>query len=160
MEQTFDNIWISSIAHQEEFSLIAKSNGWFKTLFGMNKIPADFPQVTSGSKYYPVVYFAKGSLQLFEREIEFHPYRFEADNRKKYKNLKIDYRFDLEYSSIRISEYSNPAPFMNKFNIRWLKLSGKNNEFPEILISCGGTGMGQIKRDNEELLDLLEEKIH
>ena len=160
MEQTFDNIWISSIAHQEEFSSIAKSNGWFKTLLGLNKIPADFPQVTSGSKYHPIVYFAKGSLQLFERQIEFHPYRFEPDNSRKYRNLNIDFRFEVQYGSIRISEYSNPKPFMNKFNIRWLKLSAINNEFPEILISCGGTGMGQIKRDNAELLELLTDKIH
>jgi len=160
MEQTFDNIWISSIAHQEEFSQIAKTNGWFKNLFGLGKTPEDFPQVTTGSKYHPVAYFTKGSLQLFEREVEFHPYRFEADNGKKYKNLNIDYRFDLKYNSIRISEYLNPAPFMNKFNIRWLKLSGKNNEFPEILVSCGGTGRGQIRKDNEELLGLLAEKIH
>lgn len=159
MTRTFEDIWISSIEHLDEFSEITKSNGWWKTILGRSKIPLGFPQVSVGGKYVPVVFFVKGSLQLFERQIEFHPNRFEADNGKKYRNLNIDFRFELPYDSIELSVYSNPKPFMRAFNIQWLRLSGISNEFPDILISCGGKRMTQIKKENEKLLGLLTAKI-
>ena len=159
MTQTFENIWISSIEHLDKFNAIAKSNAWWKTIFGNNKIPPGFPQVSMGTKHIPVVFFAKGTLQLFERQIEFHPNRFEPDNGKVYRNLNIDFRFELPYKSIELSSYLNPKPFMHAFNIQWLKLSGTNTEFPNILLSSGGTRMSHIKRENEELLELLTDKI-
>jgi hypothetical protein len=159
MTQTFENIWISSVEHLDEFNAITKSNSWLKKIFGNNKIPPGFPQVRMGAKYIPVVFFAKGSLQLFERQIEFHPNRFEPENGKVYRNLNIDFRFELPYKSIEISSYSNPKPFMGAFNIQWLKLSGTNGDFPDILLSSGGTRMSHIKSVNEELLELLTDKI-
>jgi hypothetical protein len=159
MTSIFDNIWISSIEHLNEFSTISKSNGWWKTLFGKNKIPIGFPQVRMGAKYIPVVFLAKGSLQLFERQIEFHPNRFEPDNGKDYKNLNIDFRFELLYNTVELSVYTNPNPFMRALNIQWLKLSGINNGLPDILLSAGGTRMNQIKKENEKLLELLTDKI-
>jgi hypothetical protein len=159
MTQTFENIWISSVEHLDEFNAIAKSNGRWKTIFGNNKIPPGFPQVILGTKHIPVVFFAKGSLQLFERQIEFHPNRFEPENGKVYRNLNIDFRFELQYKSIEISSYLNPKPFMRTFNIQWLKLSGTNSELPNILLSSGGTRMNHIKRENEELFKLLMDKI-
>jgi hypothetical protein len=159
MTQTFENIWISSVEHLNEFNAITKSNSLWKKIFGNNKIPPGFPQVSMGTKYIPVVFFAKGSLQLFERQIEFHPDRFEPENGKVYRNLNIDFRFELQYKSIELSSYCNPKPFMRAFNIQWLKLSGTNNEFPNILLSSGGSKMSHIKRENEELLELLTDKI-
>ena len=159
MTQTFENIWITSVKHLDEFNAISNSNGWWNSIFSNYKIPPGFPQVHMGSKYIPVVFFAKGSLQLFERQIEFHPNRFEPDNGKIYRNLNIDFRFELPYKSIALSSYSNPKPFMRAFNIQWLELSGANNEFPNILLSSGGTRMSHIKKENEELLELLTDKI-
>jgi hypothetical protein len=159
MTRTFDDIWISSIEHLNSLNEITKTNGWWKTVLGKNKIPPGFPQVSVGGKYIPVVFFVKGTLQLFERQIEFHPNRFEPENGKKYRNLNIDFRFELPYDSIELSVYSNPKPFMRSFNIQWLKLSGKNNEFPDILLSSGGKRMSQIKKENEKLLGLLTAKI-
>lgn len=159
MTETFDNIWISTVAHLDEFTAITQSNGWWRTMLGKNKIPSDFPQVSTGSRYTPVVFIAKGSLQLFERQIEFHPNRFEPANGKQYRNLNIDYRFELPYNSVELTEYSNPKPFMRAFNIQWLKLSLTNNEFPDILISSAGTRMSQIKKENETLTKLLKDKI-
>ena len=159
MTEIFDNIWISSVEHLDEFNAITKSNGWWRSILGKNKIPSGFPQVTMGARYIPVVFIAKGSLQLFERQIEFHPNRFEPANGKQYRNLNIDFRFELPYNSIELSAYSNPKPFMRAFNIQWLKLSGINNEFPDILISSGGAKMNQIKKENETLTNLLKDKI-
>ena len=159
MTRTFDDIWISSIEHLNSLNEITKTNGWWKTVLGKNKIPPGFPQVNVGAKYIPVVFFVKGTLQLFERQIEFHPNRFEPENGKKYRNLNIDFRFELPYDSIELSVYSNPKPFIRSFNIQWLKLSGKNNEFPDILLSSGGKRMSQIKKENEKLLGLLTAKI-
>jgi hypothetical protein len=159
MTSTFDNIWISSIAHLDEFSAINKSNGWWKSMFGKNIIPPGFPQIRVGAKYIPLVFLAKGSLQLFERQIEFHPNRFEPDNGKDYRHLNIDFRFELLYNSVEIGVYTNPKPFMRAFNIQWLNLSGINNQFPNILLSVGGTRMSQIKKENEQLLELLTDKI-
>ncbi len=159
MTETFDNIWISTVAHLDEFTAITQSNGWWRTMLGKNKIPSDFPQVSTGSRYTPVVFIAKGSLQLFERQIEFHPNRFEPANGKQYRNLNIDYRFELPYNTVELTEYSNPKPFMRAFNIQWLKLSLTNNEFPDILLSSAGTRMSQIKKENETLTKLLKDKI-
>ena len=159
MTETFDNIWISSVAHLDEFTTITQSNGWWRTILGKNKIPSDFPQVSTGSRYVPVVFIAKGSLQLFERQIEFHPNRFEPANGKQYRNLDIDFRFELPYNSVELSVYSNPKPFMRAFNIQWLKLSGTNHEFPDILLSSSGTRMSQIKKENETLTKLLKDKV-
>jgi hypothetical protein len=159
MTETFDNIWISSVAHLDEFTSITQSNGWWRTILGKNKIPSDFPQVSTGSRYVPVVFIAKGSLQLFERQIEFHPNRFEPANGKQYRNLDIDFRFELPYNSVELSVYSNPKPFMRAFNIQWLKLSGTNHEFPDILLSSSGTRMSQIKKENETLTKLLKDKV-
>jgi hypothetical protein len=159
MTRTFDNIWISSVDHLEEVNRIARSNGWWRTMLGKNKIPSDFPQVSTGARYTPVVFIAKGSLQLFERQIEFHPNRFEPANGKQYRNLNIDFRFELPYNSVELSVYSNPKPFMSAFNIQWLKLSITNDKFPDILISSGGARMSQIKKENETLTSLLKDKI-
>ncbi len=159
MTFTIEDIWISSIKHLNAFSEITRSNGWWKTLLGRGEIPEGFPQVSNGSKYVPIAYFVKGSLQLYERQIEFHPYRFEPDNGKIYRNLNIDFRFELPYESIQISVYSSPTPLMHSINIQWLKLSSRNNAFPEMLISSGGKNMSQIKKDNEKLLGLLTAKI-
>jgi len=159
MTRTFDNIWISSVEHLEEVNRIARSNGWWRTVIGKNKMPAGFPQVRMGTRYIPVVFFAKGSLQLFERQIEFHPNRFEPVNGKEYRNLNIDFRFELQYNSFELSVYSIPNPFMRAFNIQWLKLSGTNKEFPDILLSFSGTRMNHIKKENETLIKLLKDKI-
>jgi hypothetical protein len=48
---------------------------------------------------------------------------------------------------------------MRSFNIQWLKLSGTNHEFPDILLSSGGTRMSQIKKENETLTKLLKDKV-
>jgi hypothetical protein len=159
MTRTFDNIWISSVKHLEEVNRIARANGWWRTMIGNNKMPSDFPQVRMGTRFIPVVFFAKGSLQLFERQIEFHPNRFEPVNGKEYKNLNIDFRFELPYNSFELGSYSDPKPFMRAFNIQWLKLSGAANEYPEILLSFSGTRMNQIKKENETLHKLLRDKI-
>ena len=159
MTRTIDNIWISSVEHLEEVNLIAKSNGWWRTMLGRNKMPVGFPQVRMGSRYIPVVFFAKGTLQLFERQIEFHPNRFEPVNGKEYKNLNIDFRFELQYDAFKLSAYSDPKPYMRSFNIDWIKLSAINNQFPDILLSFSGTRMNLIKKENETLNKLLRDKI-
>ncbi len=159
MTHTIDDIWISSIEHLNEYREITESNGWLKTFLGRNKIPPGFPQVGAGAKYIPVEFFVKGTLQLYERQVEFHPYRFEPDNGKKYRNLNIDFRFELPYDSIKISVYTNPKPFKGSLNIQWLKLTGTNDAFPDMLLSNGGKNISQIKKENEKLLGLLTAKI-
>jgi hypothetical protein len=159
MTRTFDNIWISSVGHLESFGKINKSNSWLKSILGRQEIPSGFPQIGVGSKNIPLVYFVKGTLQLYERQIEFHPNRFEPENGKVYRNLDIDFRFELPYDTVEISVYTNPKPFIRAFNIQWLKLSRKNNEFPPILISTSGKSIAQIIKENEKLLALLTAKI-
>jgi hypothetical protein len=102
MTQTVDNIWISSIRHLDLLYSISPPGSWFKTLLNLNKIPSDYPQVKKGVRLFPIVFFSKGSLQIFERQIEFHAYSFDSMDKKEYSNLKRDFRFELEYKSIQI----------------------------------------------------------
>jgi hypothetical protein len=159
MTQTVDNVWISSIPHLNLFNSISPPGSWLKTLLNLNKIPSDYPQVKKGVRSFPIVFFSKGSLQIFERQIEFHAYFFDSKDQKEYSNLKGDYRFELEYKSIQIESYFYPKPFMRAFNIPWIRISSKNNSFVDILMSMGGPRMKQIKEANEGLLEVLRNKI-
>jgi hypothetical protein len=64
-----------------------------------------------GVRLFPIVFFSKGSLQIFERQIEFHAYSFDSKDKKEYSNLKTNFRFELEYKSIQIDYYLYPEPF-------------------------------------------------
>jgi hypothetical protein len=159
MTQTVDNVWISSIRHLDLFYSISLPSSWLKTLLNLNKIPSDYPQVKRGVRLFPIVFFSKGSLQIFERQIEFHAYSFDSMDKKEYTNLKRDFRFELEYKSIQIDSYLYPKPFMRALNIPWIKISSKNNSFVDILMSIEGTRIVKIKDANEGLIEVLRKKI-
>jgi len=71
MQKAFSTVMVSSIEHMNSFSEISRSNSIWKTLLFLNKIPSDFPQMKSLGRALPIVFFAKGALQIFEREIDF-----------------------------------------------------------------------------------------
>jgi len=71
MQKTFSTVWVSSIEHMNSFNEISSSNSIWKVLLFLNKVPSDFPQMKSVGRILPIVYFAKGMLQIFEREIDF-----------------------------------------------------------------------------------------
>lgn len=142
----------------DSFSIINQKNPWWKYILALNKIPNDFPQVKSGSRKYPVVLFTKGSLELFERQIDFKSNIIDSTDKLKYINLK-DLNFEIEYSQIKIEWYLHPKPFLKAFNIPWIKLLISNsNLFNHILISTDGTGIGmnQVRKSNEEIFEAIK----
>jgi hypothetical protein len=135
----------------EEFSGI--TNPWWKIILNIHKIPAEFPQVKFGVYGLPLVYFSRGELALYERQIDFRSDSIDRIDKLKYKNLRVDFNFEIEYSSIKkIESYLNPKPFMKSFNLSWLRLSlSNNNPFNDLLFSIGGTDIEYIKKTNDTL---------
>ncbi len=158
MQTIFLSVWISSINHMDSFSIINQKNPGWKYILGLNKIPDDFPQVKSGYRKYPVVLFSKGSLEIFERQIDFKSNIIDSSDNLKYSNLK-NLNFEIDYSSIKIEWYLHRKPFLKAFNISWIKLSISNsNLFDHILISADGTGIGmnQLRKINEEIFEAIK----
>jgi len=157
MQEMYKPIWISAIAHLEKFSSIMEKNPWWKVLLSMHKVPADFPQVQLGSKGHPIVFFAKGELKVYERQIDFRSDTVDSTGKLQYKNVRTDVNFEIDYASFRkVERYLHPKPFMKAFNISWISITYSNNgSTNDILLSKGGTGldMGSIKTANDSLFE-------
>ncbi len=113
-----------------------------------------------GNRKYPVVFYAEGSLTLFEREIEFKADLNATLNNGEYFNLIGDLRLEFHYELIKVDRFTHPKPFMKAFNISWIKIVPKNIAENPILLSVGGSGFNykQIEKANEELYQLLKMK--
>ncbi len=162
MQNIIPTVWISSIDHLNSFSALAKENPWWKLVLGLNKVPADFPQVKIGRKKYPLVMFSAGTLTLFERQMEFRANNTNSVNQLNFINLKDDLRFDIPYSSLTITKYTHPKPFLKAFNIPWINLAlSDNGTASHFLLSFGGNNLSkkQVERANDELFELLKIKI-
>jgi hypothetical protein len=158
MQKTFPTVWISSIDHLNSFSLITQKNSWWKLILAINKVPKDFPQVKMGIRSLPIVFFSQGQLRIFERQIDFKTTISNLPD-KRYSNLKNDFSFEIEYSSIKVERYLHPKPFMKAFNIQWIKLSILNNiSFDHILLSFGDEGirMKQIEEINQQIFEAVK----
>lgn len=160
MQKTFPIVWISSVEHLDAFSDISKKNPWWKILLGINKIPDNFPQVKIGSRKYPIVFYSEGSLNLFERELEFIANPNASVIRGNFFNLMSDLRFEFDFGSVKVDRFKHSKPFMKAFNISWIQLSIKNDLQNQILLSVGGSGLNinQITKTNEEIFQFLKRK--
>lgn len=162
MQTSYKPLWISSIAHVQEFYTITNRNPWWKTLLSIQDVPNDFPQVKLGSKGIPLVYFSRGELIMYERQIDFKSDSVNQVDKMKYKNLRTDLNFEIEYTAItKIERYLYPKPSMKFFNLPWISLSLSNNGiFDNILLSMGGTGleMGVITKINDSLFEEIKMK--
>ncbi len=162
MQNIIPTVWISSIDHLNSFSALSKENPWWKLILGLNKVPADFPQVKVGWKKYPLVMFSAGALTFFERQLEFRANNANSTNRLHFINLKDDLRFDIPYSSLTVTRYTHPKPFLKAFNISWIKLTvSDNSSVSHFLVSFGGKNLSknQVELANDELFEVLKKKI-
>ena len=161
MQKTVSTVWISSIEHMNKFSEISRSNPIWKVFLSINKVPADFPQMKSNGRILPIVYFSKGVLQIFERQIDFKSHLSNNDN--IYKNIDSYFNFEIQYKDFKVDRFIHPSPFMKSFNIPWIKLSILNkNPDDHLLISYGAPGvqMTELKYKNDELFEILKEKVN
>lgn len=160
MQKTFSTVWVSSIEHMNSFNEISSSNSILKVLLFLNKVPSDFPQMKSVGRILPIVYFAKGILQIFEREIDFRCHvSTDAD---VYKNLDHYFNFQMQYQDFKVDRYLHPRPFMKSFNICWIRLSILNRTSSDhLLISFGGQGISmiEVKKKNDEIFEILKDKV-
>lgn len=162
MQNDYPRVWVSSINHMDAFSQITKANPWWKVLLVLNKIPAGFPQIKIGIRKYPVVFYAEGSLTLFERQLAFKADKDAQLNNYRYSNLKTDLKFEMDYTTLKVERFVHPKPFMKAFNLNWIKLSPSNNDAGEnILLSCGGSGFQKrrIETLNDEIFQIIQQKV-
>jgi hypothetical protein len=161
MQKVIPTVWISSIDHLNSFSLLAKKNPWWKLLLALNKVPNDFPQMKVGVRKYPLVLYSAGTLTLFERELEFRASNTNSANNQIFLNLKDDLYFEIPYSSLTVTRYTYPKPFLKAFNIPWINLSlSGNNSVDPVLLSFGGNklNMNQVTKANNEIFEILKNK--
>ena len=161
MQKVIPTVWISSIDHLNSFSLLAKKNPWWKLLLALNKVPNDFPQMKVGVRKYPLVLYSAGTLTLFERQLEFRATNTNSANNRKLLNLKDDLYFEFSYSSLTVTRYTHPKPFLKAFNILWINLSvSGNSSIDHILLSIGGNNlnMSQVTKANDEIFEILKDK--
>jgi hypothetical protein len=143
------------------FSLLAKKNPWWKLLLALNKVPNEFPQMKVGVRKYPLVIYSAGTLTLFERQLEFRATNTNSANNHKFINLKDDLYFEIPYSSLIVSRYIHPKPFLKAFNIPWINLSvSENSSINHVLLSFGGNNLNknQVAEANDEIFEILKNK--
>jgi hypothetical protein len=159
MEVTLSPIWVSSVEHLEKFTKITRPR--WKFLFRLKKIPVGFPKIQSSLGAFPTVFFSQGTLSLFpgvlEYRSDFHPVMTNAT----ISNLQTDLMFEVDYTSLKISRFNDPSPFLSAFNLPWIRLifSIKDQQY-DLLVSVGGEGMTKVKAtvQNQQLFEMFKSR--
>ena len=131
-------------------------------LLNINKIPDDFPQILIGNKALPLIYFWKGELDLFEREMDFRPETLLKSDRFAPHNLRTDLSFSIQFKAIQhVQRYSVSNPFLPLLGIDWIRLQLNETAklpFTDLLISVGGKSneLKYIQADNNAFYETLK----
>lgn len=132
-------------------------------LLGLQKLPAGFPRVYMGNRPVQVVFFAKGQLTLFERQVDFRSAPPGFDNGQRYAHIQTSFSLDLPYSAItRVERYQAPDPFIKYFNFNWVRILVDDPAVPgDLLLSLTGSGtqMQHLNQQNDALFADLQAKV-
>lgn len=156
----FHPVWVSSTNHMDTFAdIVYNASGWQKAL-GLYTMPPSFPHIVNFIFRLPVVFFAKGTLSIESETVS-----FTADSPRtlssKYRNVQTELNFQLAAGAIKsIERYRHPNPFMEHYNIDWVRVRTREDVLAgDFLLCVGGTGpfMGKIRHRTDELHEALVE---
>jgi len=155
---TNKEVWISSIIHQEELSKISENTSIIRKMFGMYKLPTNFPSIKMMWQNLPVVCHSKSSLDVLEDRFVFSP--LNNLQRNAYQNIEFDFRRIILFQDITSVEiYTNPKPFLKSFNIDWINLRYNiHGQEESMLLCCGGKFMKTIGKETNNMFQILKEK--
>lgn len=163
MQKIYAPFIVSSPDHLVAFAEILSQRAWWKALFGTIEVPAGFPRLYVGRKAVPVVFFAKGQLTVFDRQMDFRSVAPGANNGARYEHVRTGFSFDLLYPAIvRIERFELPKPFIKYFNMNWVRIITEAPGVPpDLLLSLTGSGteMRAIRQANDQLFRELQLKL-
>ena len=109
-----------------------------------------------GGQAVPVNFFAKGRLNLEERQLTFESRDPRVDN-EQCAHLTPDFRQELPYAHLtQVEHYEAAEPPSKYFNLSWVRLHMSRPDAPNdlLLFSSGsGTQVARITQTNELLYE-------
>lgn len=160
--QTFQPIWISSVPHLDAMHNIARSATMLNKLFGRFDCPDEFPHVVL---FWGLLFFSKCPLVFFqygELTVEDNSFLFQSKKPRvwgsKIRGAWPPLEFKLNRSQVtEVSFYRYPNPYMEYFNVDWIRVTGTEEVLGgEFLICNGGYRMGSVRAKTVSLFDVLK----
>jgi len=167
--KTFDQIWISTIEHLNQFLAITANPPSTINRGGYN-IPDNFPQ-TQVELYWgllrlppaPLTNISSGTLSLFDDKLSYKAYPLRLIG-NRVRNLKDDLVFTLYINEIiAVGHYQFSSPVNKLFDFSFTRLQTTQEGILQNFLMCAGRrgfAIGKYRKEDAELFDILTNMLN
>ncbi len=154
-----DPAWISSAEHLAKFHDIVHSTSLFRKIFLGYRVPVSFPSMRIGGRWYPIVHFSSGILEISNSGLAFHGVA-KNTTRSTYRGVRDDLRFSLTAAQIKAVRWAEiPKSPIKYYTPSFIEVEGQVDSPSSKFFVCAGGSGPSMKTIRERTHAMFEELI-